>query len=1249
MRLAGRLIAHGALILVVITALLLGVARISSLFAPHFVPILNQQLESSHVVVEGASVRWYGFNPVIEIDQITHPDFVVHQAQAELSVWDTLWRNRAVFRVLQIDLIDIHPQLNSNACVDIFSTEGPGFGSVLFQLLVDSGRLNINLQSSVRCDNQWFRHQGKVHAIQAGKTYQLTIELRDDTGCPDCLVTAQYRKQRTGFVRSETTRQFDLSVKKLVVPPKLLGLHTLNPVRIDGNFSLSMKNEIGAANSMFEITPETDGSGLTQAQLSGRIDVGITATEIVASVDSHLLQTPTDSHKIPALSIVFDQENDTWIGWVEGGHLRAMTDFCDLFGDPSHAFNEWINLLHPAGRIESLFWSIDASGLSFLGDILDLSLQSVHGSPALDIEKVSLQGHNHIVKFDARVQPMQLHWEEWFSSPWIIERGEFTGLANLSAATQAFEIESRLSINPTAEFVVGVGLRRNSTHPQLTFGTVIESDRLAFDFIKANLPLTFEQALRTWLEQALIAGETREASMFFHRIQSNGPSEVPSRIGASFLADIGSLQYEADWPVITNASSRVWVDNDSFQVNLSDGVTYGSHIEIAEVTVPFREPQIIVNFQIDTLMSVLLDFLTDSRAQANLDVDLSDYDGSGSVDLMGRLNLPIGEPDSPTPTIEIDVGLVDAVLRSKSLNLQFSKVNGLLHYTYPNHFSSQNLQAELDDQTTEVSIRTQDPDGDQASVLIDFSTSVTDTVLRRIPNLWISQLLEGQTSVDGRLSIPLHDSRVPEVSILSELEGMAVALPLPIGKEAETAQNFDLTVSLAEPMNIKLYAGIVAAEVEVGDTQTRGRIGLNSPHIPLAEGDEDWILSGSLTELVPIFGPTMQSEVQALPTIKIQDVSIDHFDHPALPLNSVNVSGLITAGDSNILIQSDELQANVSRATDSRWQAAIDYLEIRTTEENDSSPAIDSEILNWLPAFDFSIKEVFTVEPDGTKGDFGDWTSSVDVIDNEVHLSQFIGNLRGLAIQTLEGQEFVWNPMTNVTSFVGTVSGGNLTNSLTAFDIDSEVRSESFNFNIDVSWVGSPFNFDTYELYGSIDGDLKRGSFVDMDQAGDALRILSVLNIAQIVQRLGVNFFNLFREGLSFDRVLFHLDLDRSLVLIDSDRPITIKSSGADIFISGTVDIETENIELEVVVRLPLSRSLPWYVAILSGNPTVMLGTLISTTIFEDQIDRIASHKYKVTGTLSDPETEFVGLFQDKLSEVDREDHQPPTEKTEEN
>ena len=68
-------------------------------------------------------------------------------------------------------------------------------------------------------------------------------------------------------------------------------------------------------------------------------------------------------------------------------------------------------------------------------------------------------------------------------------------------------------------------------------------------------------------------------------------------------------------------------------------------------------------------------------------------------------------------------------------------------------------------------------------------------------------------------------------------------------------------------------------------------------------------------------------------------------------------------------------------------------------------------------------------------------------------------------------------------------------------------------------------------------------------------------------------------------------------------------------------------------MTLPVSDSLPWYAAYIAiANPAAGVGVVLGRRIFGAQIENLSSGKYHISGTLNDPQVEFVSIFTSDMS-----------------
>ena len=152
------------------------------------------------------------------------------------------------------------------------------------------------------------------------------------------------------------------------------------------------------------------------------------------------------------------------------------------------------------------------------------------------------------------------------------------------------------------------------------------------------------------------------------------------------------------------------------------------------------------------------------------------------------------------------------------------------------------------------------------------------------------------------------------------------------------------------------------------------------------------------------------------------------------------------------------------------------------------------------------------------------------------------------------------------------------------------------------------------------------GRFVDVGEGSGAVRIVSLLNFTAIAKRMALDFSDVFGKGISFDAITGVVAADQGTIVFVE--PLVIEGTGGEYRISGSVNLLNGVLDNEMVVTLPVSSSLPWYAAYLGFvNPLAAGAVLVGERIFHNQIDKFSSAKYKIGGTLQNPEVNFEQVF----------------------
>ena len=156
---------------------------------------------------------------------------------------------------------------------------------------------------------------------------------------------------------------------------------------------------------------------------------------------------------------------------------------------------------------------------------------------------------------------------------------------------------------------------------------------------------------------------------------------------------------------------------------------------------------------------------------------------------------------------------------------------------------------------------------------------------------------------------------------------------------------------------------------------------------------------------------------------------------------------------------------------------------------------------------------------------------------------------------------------------------------------------------------------------GSMDMNIGSGSFLEAPAgAAGALRVVSILNLADIVRRLSLT--HMFESGIPFDSVEGEVLLDRGT--IDVER-MEVKG-GSSFAFSGVSEVGTQSLDGELIATLPVAKNLPWVAALAASLP-IAAGVYVVSKVFKTQMNRLSSAVYSIGGTWNDPLVEFDHIY----------------------
>ncbi|MGV0982965.1 MAG: YhdP family protein [Limnohabitans sp.] len=514
---------------------------------------------------------------------------------------------------------------------------------------------------------------------------------------------------------------------------------------------------------------------------------------------------------------------------------------------------------------------------------------------------------------------------------------------------------------------------------------------------------------------------------------------------------------------------------------------------------------------------------------------------------------------------------------------------------------------------------------------------------REFPSLDVlAQQLTGSTTYTASLG---WRQGQPELSIQSQLEGLGMKLPAPLGKAAQVAM----------PLNIRSHIQGSGANLQDHIQIDLGRVG-SVEYVRDLSGHAPRVLRGSMALGNNLLPPMPDAGVSAM--VSLDQFSVDEWQalKPDLP-NTEVVSGE-NAAYLSYLPTRIGLQAN-TLTTDGRtlhqvvaggtrdgltWRANVDARELsghlqfrQATGEQPGQLYVRLARLNLPPSSAADVESLLATPPVSLP--------ALDIVVEQLELrGKQLGRIEIEAINS-ELQKSRAKPSREwqLKKFNIVLPEATLRSTgrwLTASDGSSARKTEMrFHLSVDdagalltrlgtpgalrggsgllegdINWTGSPLALHYPSMSGQFDVKMGRGQFLKAD-AG-AAKLLGVLSLQALPRRLLLDFRDVFYEGFAFDTVVGRVNIDHGTA---STRNLQIKGVNAVVQLDGSADIAKETQQLRVVILPELDTGTASLVAGIAVNPLVGLTTFLAQLYLQSPLARASTQEFLIDGSWAAP------------------------------
>lgn len=719
-------------------------------------------------------------------------------------------------------------------------------------------------------------------------------------------------------------------------------------------------------------------------------------------------------------------------------------------------------------------------------------------------------------------------------------------------------------------------------------------------------------ATREWLARSILAGQSSDVRLRLRGDLRDFPFADPSKGQFQVAARVsgGVLEYAAGWPRIDAIEGELLFERDKMEIVGRSGSILGAKLSNVRVSIPSllaERPMLLVNGNAEGPSAEFLKFVQQSPVRRMIDGFTDGMSASGNGRLQLRLDLPLDD-------------------------LPRSKVAG--DYQFQNN-------------TTTVDARL--PPIEQASGRIGFSESTLTLHDARgqlfggpvavsggsVPEAGVAVVARGEATVAGMSALFDHPWRArltgsapyaatisirggrTQISFESPLRGLASELPPPLAKNAADTVPLRIDIFPADGRDrISVTIGkILAAEFlrvrQGGAMQVqRTAVALNpapgeAVRVPERPGTTVY---GALPALdvdrwMPLFAGDGGTGASNL------DLRAGTLDFLGKRLNKVALRAGFDGSGWSATLNAAELAGELTYRAEGAGRLIARLAHFRIPD--DAPGAKQAEAAKELPSVDLIAesfahrgKRVGRVEI-GALHDGPNWRIDKLVIVNpDASISGSGGWRTGSASRT---------------ALKLTLKSSDVGKFLERVGYPDRVHGGSATLEGTLAWNGDPLAIDYPSLSGELSLSAEKGEFPKIE-AG----------LGRVLSLMSLSLSDATAQGFVFDTVSSSFHVAKGVM---STKDLKIRSSSAEITMSGAIDLEKATQDLRVKVVPSARRGVTALATIL--NPAVAVGIAVAQNILKDPIGQILAYEYTVSGSWDEPKVEQVGVVPRPASELE--------------
>jgi len=994
-------------------------------------------------------------------------------------------------------------------------------------------------------------------------------------------------------------------------------------VVIDSNLNKQWQGQVQLTDVGLENLGHPDRGSVTINALSGEFDWQGDWTAWQLAAEPIQLSIDDDSWPQSTLNLQFS-ETDGWFAETSFVRLSDLTALA-LLSDKAPAM---LTQYQPAGDIRELQLSLNSNNeLQSAKMIVDeFASQPVDQVPG--VTGLSMEVDWEPVSAHALISSRNL---TLYAPSWLPEAIYFdVAEANLDWNTAETNWQMQLTDlniwnnDMTLRGEVGLEQQSNTTFADIDLQMLDVAIAKWLSYVPRSI---LDPNYLKWAEKAYTGGQIETGSLKlkgnlaeFPFTAENSENEFEATLN---VIDVG-LDYGKGWPVLENISGQVLSSGNKLDILPKAGKIAGfDFVNVsAEINNIYAgKPVLDLTGLLSGNTQDALNFLQASPLSSRYG-DITDWvKAEGKSNIALNLKIPLLDPNATDADGHVSFETSQLTVTAMP-DMPIQNINGQLF------FSNDGVNAEAITATFLNRPTTIDVIPGAESTLVTAKGEISS---QQLAHLWQGKMpgfVKGATQyqADVEVSEKSLGEFDTDIRVTSELAGLTIEAPEPLGKTAADKRLLDIQLSKDDEHRslLQLNYADIASAVWLLQDPARGEItiGIPEPELP-ASGIR---LRGRLNELsisqwtqwqqTWLADSVTEQNFDNWPAVDIE-LAVDNLRFNQWLLNDVQTKAFQRNQIWQMDIQSRQLRGDIRWPVDSDSLPTLhfDFVDLQLPASNNQSNGRKKFKSELWPSFQLNIDSM-TV--DGMQ--LGRVQARALQQGNSWLLQS--ASMQSAVLQAeLDG---VWqkNELADSSQLNLKLTSNDLAGLFEDLGYQAAIHSNQVEVTGQFSWPDEPLNLSMANLQGNLNLQIDDGQLVDVEP-GAAGRIFGLMSFAAIPRRLALDFSDFFGKGFSFREISGDFQFANGQAVTDN---LNMRGDSASIDVTGPINIVDRTYHQTVVVTPNVSSTLPLAGAVAGGPVGLGVGTAIylvdriAGRLFDRDLVDMISYRYRLTGPWDDPD-----------------------------